>query len=128
MWDDELEGEGDADFEVDDDGDADESPLQVVGVTPEASEQIAGKGGTLYLWQKPFAGSWVTDKASFKRPPGNLEFRSIYVADIQVLVAEDIELPEKLLIRRSLWRPLKLRIEWDGRVWGWRGEGAGAGG
>lgn len=118
----ELEGEDGPDSELEDEGDAEESSyLRVVGVTSEASERIASKGGTLYLWQEPFAGSFVTDKAAFRRPLKILEFRTVDVADIQVLITEDLELPQELLIRRSVWPPLKLHIEWNGRTWGWRG-------
>ena len=69
------------------------------------------------------------DKAGFTRPE-EISFDTFGVAGIQILIASDIEFPQRLSITRAHLPPLKLHVEWDGKPWGKRGgvDGAGGGG
>jgi hypothetical protein len=93
-----------------------------IEVSPEAAERIRGKGGTLYLWERP-VGAWLEDKAGFARPDTvAVEFDEFDIDGIHILIASDIELAEHLTIEHSRFSPrLKLHILWDGQPWGRRG-------
>lgn len=93
-----------------------------IDVAPRAADQIRSSGGKLYLWQEPFGRAWLVDKASFEWPRG-LHFRTFKVAGVEIHIASDVEPPELLSITRSVLTRLKLHIEWDGKLWGARGEG-----
>lgn len=102
---------------------AQEAARQVgpVAIAPNAVAQIRGKGGSLYLWQEPFGRAYLVDKADFEWPRG-IHFREFKVAGVQIQIASAIDPPERLTITRSVLPPLHLHIEWDGKVWGARGD------
>ena len=65
----------------------------------------------------------MMDKVAFYDPNIGVTFVESHAGPIQVLVASDLELPERLKIRRAVLPPWKLHIEWDGATWGQRGSG-----
>jgi hypothetical protein len=93
----------------------------VIRVSDWAAGHIAARGGRLYLWQQPVGRAYVRDRSGFQDPNIGVGFRALPAAEIDILVADDLELPEQLTLRRALWPPWKLRIEWNGETWGVRG-------
>jgi hypothetical protein len=98
-----------------------------IGITREAAAYVGERGSRLYLWQEPIGRAWAADRLSFDDPNCGLPFRSFRVGEVTILVGEDVEPPQTLYVSLRRVR-LGLRIEWDGRTWGWRGDSEGGGG
>ena len=97
-----------------------------IEVTGRAATRVLAKGGRLYLWEEKTRGEWQVDKAAFHVPPAeDVTFEVLQFAGIQILIADDLGLPARLSISRSLIPPLKLHVEWDGQPWGGRGTALG---
>jgi hypothetical protein len=92
-----------------------------VEITPEASKLIRSKGGRLFLWTSDVAQGWETDQKAFAPPP-DVQFQLHEVPDCQLYVETGIALPDRLEIRRGSWPFRRLKVLWDGRLWGARGD------
>jgi hypothetical protein len=98
-----------------------------LAVTQEAADYIGAKGGRLYLWQEPVGKNWAADHVAFIEPRGGIPFTAAWVSGVAVMIADDLDLPQR--VRITLRRiPRRLRIEWDGERWGQRGRAEAAGG
>jgi hypothetical protein len=97
-----------------------ESVAVELGVTPEAAKYIGERGGHLYLWQESVGRTWAADHLAFEDPSLGIPFTAVWVGGIGVMLAEDLELPQRIRIRLDRI-PRRLHIEWDGARWGWRG-------
>jgi hypothetical protein len=92
-------------------------------VAPEAELYIASHGGRLYLWQESVGGAWAKDRVGFEDPGLSVGFVTATSGLTEVLLAADLEPPERLLVTTHRSPRRGLRVEWDGQVWGWRGPG-----
>jgi len=96
-----------------------------VEVTAGAAELIVERGGRLYLWQTNVGGAWLRDRLAFDKPDTPAAFLRIPAGFISVLIADDVVFPETLKISVHRLGPRRLRVEWDGKPWGWRGDSRG---
>jgi hypothetical protein len=94
-----------------------------VEITTAATERITARGGRLYLWQEEVSGAWLADRASFDEP-AIPAFRRIPVGLVTLMIDASVELPERLKISAVRLVPGRVRVEWDGEVWGARGGGS----
>lgn len=62
----------------------------------------------------------------FDDPSRGVEFTLVWAGGVAVMLADDLEEPQSVRIRLARV-PRRLRIDWDGETWGWRG-GADTGG
>lgn len=97
-----------------------------VGITHQAASYVAERGSRLYLWQEPVGQAWLRDLIGFVDPNRGVSFSSIRISGVAILIASDVEPPERLYISlRRLRRDLL--VEWDGETWGSRGQAADGG-
>jgi hypothetical protein len=94
--------------------------MQIV-VSEGARRLILDRGGELFLWQKPFGGEYAFDRVGFRRPSSPAFERVVRSDGMEVWVADDLPFPAELQIDVGRMRRRRLRIRWDGRLWGWRG-------
>lgn len=96
-----------------------------IEVTQGAAERIVAHGGRLYIWQEE-VGAWLADHLSFDEPDVPA-LRRIPAGLVTLLIDARIELPKRLRVSALRFPPGRLRVEWDGQVWGARGGADGAG-
>jgi hypothetical protein len=91
-----------------------------VTVTAEAQALIAAGGGTLYLWQKPFNDQFATDKFSLREPP-DVDFCTLNERGPVIRVATDVPRPREVEVGMTRWPRRRVKVMWDGELWGRRG-------
>jgi hypothetical protein len=66
---------------------------------------------------------------AFIDPSREIAFTPVWGDGVALMLADDLEPPKSISIRLNRF-PRRVRVEWDGERWGWRGgaEGAPSGG
>jgi hypothetical protein len=92
-----------------------------IEIAPKALASIRSRGGRLFLWTKDIGRGWETDQQAFA-PPSDVRFELHEQGEFQLYLEEGIELPEQLEINRRRWPFRGVKVSWDGRPWGARGD------
>jgi hypothetical protein len=90
-------------------------------MTADALRLIRSKGGRLFLWTEDVGQGWETDQSAFAPPP-DVQFDLHQLPEFQLHVESGIPLTDRLEIRRRSWPFRSLKLFWDGRPWGARGD------
>jgi hypothetical protein len=97
-----------------------------VTVTAAAQALITERGGTLYLWQKPFSDGFATDKLS-TREPADVDFWTLSEQGVVVRVGADLPRPSEVEVSVTRWPRSRMKVMWEGEHWGRRGFDLGGG-
>jgi hypothetical protein len=98
-----------------------------VAITDDATQAIVDHGGRLFLWNEPVGAGWLRDRQSFTEPSSGPTFVDIPLGRVTLLLGEDVSLPEDITITFHHVPRKHVRVEWDGRPWGARGDGGNGG-
>jgi hypothetical protein len=94
-----------------------------VQVTADAAQVITRNGGRLYLYMG-FLGLPIIERVGFKQPRRPTSFTSVQCGTVELLIQSELRQPDRLRVSSSRALPPRIRVEWDGRNWGWRLGGA----
>jgi hypothetical protein len=92
-----------------------------VEIAPKALKSIRSQGGRLFLWTKDVGQGWETDQLAYVPPPA-VQFALHDQEGFQLYIEEGIDVPEQLKISSRFWPLRGVRVTWDGRRSGVRGD------
>jgi len=97
-----------------------------IDISARARRHIRAHGGCLSVWFQDFGGSWMVQKASTRRPEGDLAFDEYEEGDLTICLQSDYAPPPLLRVRLHPWwprQPIAVSVpDWhgdEGSTHGW---------